>query len=138
MLLKHFFSRLKGEHETPKIETRASGSTEFVLSSNETKLHYRLQVNNLRKLTQARIHLGQPGKNGPVVAYLFGYVKPGISLNTGIITGNITSKDLIGPLHGMPLSKLLEEINAGNAYVNAYSEFFPGGEIRGQIDPIKK
>ncbi|MCQ6264836.1 CHRD domain-containing protein [Fictibacillus sp. WQ 8-8] len=137
MLLKNFLCRLKGDHVVPPVGTRASGTTEFVLSSNGTKLHYRLQVNNLRKLTQARIHLGQPGKNGPVTAYLLGSIKPGISLNTGIVTGSITSNDLIGPLQGMPLSRLVEEIIEGNAYVNVYSEFSPGGELRGPIEPIK-
>lgn len=137
LLLKHFLSRLKGDNEVSPVPTRASGTTEFVLSSNGNKLHYRIQVNNVRKLTQVRIHIGRAGKNGPVAANLFGYSKPGISINTGIVTGNITGKDLIGPLQGMPLSKLIEEINAGNAYVNVYSEFCTGGELRGQIDPIK-
>ncbi|MDN4071649.1 MULTISPECIES: CHRD domain-containing protein [Fictibacillus] len=137
MLLKHFLCRLKGEHEVPPVGTRATGNTEFVLSSNGTKLHYRLQVNNIRKLTQARVHLGQAGKSGPVVAYLLAHIKPSISLNTGIITGCITNKELIGPLQGQPLSKLVEEINEGNVYVNVFSEFSPGGELRGQIEPIK-
>ncbi|EIT83907.1 CHRD domain-containing protein [Fictibacillus macauensis ZFHKF-1] len=134
-MLKQFFSRLKGEHAVPAVATRASGSTEFVLSSNGNKLHFRLQVKNMKKFTQARIHLGDHWKNGPAVAYLFGNTKPGISVTSGIITGQLMAADLIGPLQGASISELLEEIKAGRAYVIVYSEFCSSGELRGPIHP---
>ena len=50
----------------------------------------------------------------------------------------------MGSLAGQPLSALIDQINAGNAYVNIHTNDgvaptdtgpgdFPGGEIRGQI-----
>ena len=59
-------------------------------------------------------------------------------------TGTITAANLIGTLAGQPLSALVGEINAGNAYVNVHTNDgqdptnegpgdFPGGEIRGQM-----
>ena len=61
-----------------------------------------------------------------------------------IAKGEITSANLMGSLAGQPLSALINQINAGNAYVNIHTNDgvapadtgpgdFPGGEIRGQI-----
>jgi len=61
-----------------------------------------------------------------------------------ISQGTITAANLIGDLAGHPLSDLIAEMNAGNAYVNAHTNDgvdgintgpgdFPGGEVRGQI-----
>lgn len=84
-------------------------------------------------MTQAHIHLGRRGQNGPIVAFLFGPSRFGISLRRGIIRGIITSRDLIGPLKGKSLQYLVREIARGNAYVNVHTVQNPNGEIRGQL-----
>jgi hypothetical protein len=59
--------------------------------------------------------------------------------------GTITSANLINDLAGKPLSALIAQMEAGNAYVNVHTNDgvgavntgpgdFPGGEIRGQLD----
>jgi hypothetical protein len=40
---------------------------------------------------------------------------------------------LIGPLAGQPFSALLNQMQAGNTYVNVHTVQNPAGEIRGQI-----
>jgi hypothetical protein len=61
-----------------------------------------------------------------------------------IAKGEITAANLVGALAGQPLQALIDQINAGNAYVNIHTNDgvapadtgpgdFPGGEIRGQI-----
>jgi CHRD domain len=47
--------------------------------------------------------------------------------------GAITSADLLGPLEGAMLSDLIDEIEAGNTYVNVHTVEHPDGEIRGRF-----
>ena len=96
-------------------------------------------------MVAAHIHLGAPGVNGAIVAFLYGAVPAGGGAENGVLsTGTITAADLIGTLAGQPLSALVGEINAGNAYVNVHTNDgqdptnegpgdFPGGEIHGQM-----
>jgi hypothetical protein len=130
---RRFIAFLTGSEEVPRVKTRATGRFIAVLNKNHTKIHYKLEVNNLREFTQAHIHVGRRGENGPVVAFLFGLTTPGISVNRGVVTGTITKKDLVGPLAGRSLASLVELMKNGKTYVNAHTEQHPDGEIRGQI-----
>ncbi|WP_410985721.1 CHRD domain-containing protein [Bacillus cereus] len=132
-MFKNFFAKLTGCQEVPPVRTDAFGTTKFIFNENFTKLRYELVVNDLELFTMAHIHLGMKGKNGPIVAFLFGPVSPSISVDRGIVKGTLTKDDLVGPLKGMCLSELAFEMKTGNAYVNAHTERYPDGEIRGQI-----
>jgi hypothetical protein len=61
-----------------------------------------------------------------------------------VAEGTITADDFIGPLAGLTMADLVDEILAANAYVNVHTSDgvdppntgpgdFPGGEVRGQI-----
>lgn len=130
---KKFLAFLQGTEEVPPVRTIATGTFFAWVNKDNTKLHYRLVVNNIKKMTQAHIHIGARGVNGPVVAFLFGPVKPGISVNHSFVTGTITRKDLVGRLKGKSISALVECMKKGNTYVNVHTEQNPEGEIRGQI-----
>jgi hypothetical protein len=58
---------------------------------------------------------------------------PGVTLNGILVQGTATVADLVGPLMGMSLDKLVDEILNGNAYVNVHTVQNRPGEIRGQI-----
>ena len=58
--------------------------------------------------------------------------------------GSFTAANFIGPLAGQPMSALIAEIEANDAYVNVHTDDgvappntgpgdFPGGEIRGPV-----
>ncbi|MCU6708580.1 CHRD domain-containing protein [Paenibacillus sp. J5C_2022] len=156
-----FRARLRGRNEVPPVATFASGhaifrsirygngpydnddnvSNDNVNGANGQRwwrrrrqsLQYRLILRNIRRVTQAQIHLGRPGQNGPVVAFLFGPVSGGVSFRRGVINGVLRDRDLVGPLRGSTIRELIREIERGNAYVNVYTVRYPNGEIRGQI-----
>jgi hypothetical protein len=124
---------LSGQNEVPPVGTIATGDADFQLNNNATELRFRLVVRNIENVTQAHIHLGRIGENGPVVAFLFGPSKFGISVWQGTVSGVLTNQDLVGPLKGKTIKDLVGELNNGNAYANVHTVQNPDGEIRGQI-----
>jgi CHRD domain len=142
-----FVAHLSGDEEVPARETLAQGQAIFHLSADGTQLDYTLIVANIENVVASHIHVGAEGVNGPVVAFLFGPAAPGGGQVEGVLAqGTITADDLVGPLAGQPLSALIAAMRAGNTYVNVHTNDgvdppntgpgdFPGGEIRGQIDP---
>jgi hypothetical protein len=129
-----FEAALSGSEEVPPVDTDAIGLASFTLSEDETELQYTIGISSISNMTQAHIHLGAQGENGPVVAFLFEQARPGAVSAVGLqVEGVITSDDLLGPLAGSELADLIAAIEAGNAYVNVHTTQNPAGEIRGQI-----
>ena len=136
---------LDGDTEVPANASLATGQAIFKPSADGTSLEYKLIVANLDNPVAAHIHLGPPGVNGPVVAFLFGPAAPGGGTANGVLAeGTITAANLVGPLAGQPFSALSEALNSGNAYVNVHTidgvppagtgpGDLPGGEIRGNF-----
>lgn len=131
----NFTAPLKGDQEVPPVETNATGVATFKLSKDGLELSYKVNVGgNIENVTQAHIHIGERGENGPVTVFLFGPSDPPVSPNGPLADGTITADDLIGPLEGQTLSALIEEMAAGGTYVNVHTTANPSGEIRGQIE----
>ncbi|MDH3679446.1 MAG: PQQ-dependent sugar dehydrogenase [Acidimicrobiia bacterium] len=130
-----FEADLSGDAEVPPVTTDTSGEARLRADRRWTELDFDIRLRNAVGVTQAHIHLGGPDENGPVVAFLFGFVDPpGVDVPRGrLANGTLTADDLIGPLEGQPLSALLAELQAGNAYVNVHTVANAGGEVRGQI-----
>ncbi|PGB65156.1 exosporium regulatory protein ExsM [Bacillus toyonensis] len=134
----HFFARLTGKRELPPVNTEAFGVAEFIFSDDLTKLHYRVILKNIEKVTSCQIHLGKSSQIGPVVFYLYGPLEQGISLNEGSITGAVNVEEFGGPLQGKSLVHFLQEIIQANVYVNVHTKSHKKGEIRGRIRKVKK
>ena len=130
---ENFRAVLSGGEEVSPVDTMARGNAHFQLNHDGTELSFRLIVANIEFVTQSHIHLGPAGANGPVVAFLFGFVPEGVTINGNLAVGTLTASDLIGPLAGATLSDLVDEMAAGNSYVNVHTQANPPGEIRGQI-----
>jgi hypothetical protein len=128
---------LSGAEEVPAVDTKARGIGLVKLSADGESLSYKLNVANIQDVLQAHIHVGPAGENGPVVAFLYPPGPPPVLIpgrsDGKLASGTITSANLIGPLAGQPLSALVNEIRAGNTYVNVHTVQNPGGEIRGQL-----
>ncbi|WP_397342017.1 CHRD domain-containing protein [Paenibacillus qinlingensis] len=131
--MKTFRAILRGRNEVPPVRTIASGNALLQLNNRGNQLSFILVVRNISRVTQGHIHLGRAGQNGPVVAFLFGPSKFGISVRRGVVRGILTSADLVGQLRGRSLQDLVREFENGNAYVNVHTIQNPDGEIRGQV-----
>ncbi|HDR7871458.1 TPA: CHRD domain-containing protein [Bacillus wiedmannii] len=128
-----FFAKLRGRNEVPPVETDARGQAFFKLSRDELSLKFKLELFDIENVVVAHLHLGVKGTNGPVVAFLFGPITNPVSIECATFTGMITQEDLIGPLAGQTLDALVNEIIAGNIYINVHTVQHPNGEIRGQL-----
>jgi hypothetical protein len=137
---ENFVASLSGDQEVPPLETRARGQAKLQLDASGTELSFRLLVSNLDGVTQAHIHCGAAGVNGPVVIFLFGLQPGGVDVNGVLSSGGITSADVIPrpdsaacPGGVADLDDVLAKMREGEAYVNVHTLAFPGGEIRGEI-----
>ncbi|MEC2351799.1 CHRD domain-containing protein [Bacillus toyonensis] len=128
-----FFAKLRGRNEVPPVETDARGQAFFKLSRDELSLKFKLELFDIENVVVAHLHLGAKGTNGPVVAFLFGPITNPVSIECATFTGMITQEDLVGPLAGRTLDALVNEITAGNIYINVHTVQHPNGEIRGQL-----
>lgn len=139
--VKNFVAPLSGDQEVPAVETKATGVAKFKLSKDGTTLSYKLNVANIEGVTQAHIHCGAAGVNGPVVAFLFGLEEDGVTVNGTLAEGTVTAPDVIPrddsdvcPGGIANFDELIEKMAAGETYANVHTLENPPGEIRGQID----
>lgn len=143
-----FTASLDGAQNVPEpIRTDATGTVELKVSADGKSVEYKVSVSKLLNAAAADIHLGPPIQNGPLVVKLWphgsGAAKKGEF--TGVLAeGKFDASDLIGSMTGAPLADLIDELEAGNAYVNVHTNdgmdppnSGPGdyrlGEIRGQL-----
>ncbi|MDQ5869292.1 MAG: CHRD domain-containing protein [Thermoproteota archaeon] len=129
-----FSATLSGKDEVPPTKSIASGTAKFLVNENDSQISYLVNLTGLKKITQAHIHNGTSGQNGDVLVNLSNSKSAKNPDNPEIqLTGTITKVDLQGPLKGRELSDLLIVMRNGQAYVNAHTEIYPKGAIRGQI-----
>ena len=145
-------AKLIGFQEVPVVSTVATGAFRGVINSDQS-ITYDFSYTGLQgAVTQAHIHLAQPGVNGGIVVWLCQTTTnpaptniplvPTCTPGSGTFTNRtITSADVVaitGANVGQQVgagefSKVLAAIRAGKAYANVHSALSTGGEIRGQI-----
>ena len=94
-------------------------------------------------ITQAHLHCGSAGTNGPILAFLFN-VAPvpgpgGVNVNGRLARGTLTSDSLVtqvcGGISVNTVAALYAAVREGLVYLNVHSEGNPPGEIRAQVFP---
>jgi len=129
-----FSATLSGKDEVPPTESNATGWAKFQSNDNGTEMSYWLNITGLKKITGAHIHNGSAEQNGDIVVALAKEKSAKDADNPTIsLKGNITKDDLQGPLEGKEVSELVSLMTDGNAYVNAHTDKYQKGAIRGQI-----
>ncbi len=116
-----FMSNLSGANEVPPNASTATGTSSGTYDDVTNMFMMSTSVTGLTSnSTAAHIHFAPVGVNGGVVFPLSG--------TTG--STNYTSNDMF-------VFTAAQEVDflAGNYYVNVHSLEFPGGEVRGQLNP---
>jgi hypothetical protein len=133
---ENFRTHASGGEEVPPNDSHATGQATFKLNDDGT-LSYKLIVANIENVTQSHIHVAPAGSNGGITVWLYPDAPPARLIpgtSQGILAeGTITDAEVVGPLAGQGVARLLAEMRAGNTYVNVHTSQFPPGEIRGQI-----
>ena len=125
-----FNAKLSGQEEVPPVQTTAYGMAWF--KPMQDKVWFKLNVTDMQGVTQAHIHTGKQGENGPPVVTLYKSDTPQ-PINGKLAYGNITANLLEGPMKSKQISDLATAMSNGSTYVNVHTEKYPKGEIRGQI-----
>lgn len=117
-------------HDEP--DTNAQGQANF--QARNGGLEFKLIVANIEDVLMAHIHLDHV--LGPVSVWLHDFDTGAPSLVEGRVNGvlskgTITDDDVGGPID--TVDELVDEIEAGDAWVNVHTGEFPDGEIGGQI-----
>ena len=129
-----FSATLSGKDEVPPTKSIANGTAKFLVNENDSQISYWVNLTGLKKIIQAHIHNGTSGQNGDILVNLTNSKSAKNPDNPEIqLTGTVTKGDLQGPLKGRELSDLLIVMRNGQAYVNAHTEIYPKGAIRGQV-----
>src|SRR5688572_6801334 len=99
MIKTTFTAHLKSSNEPPTngvaVVSNGQGQAIFRLSDDGQTLYYKLIVANIDEVTQAHIHCGEAGVNGPVVAFLYGFDPVGVAVNGILAEGAITAANII-------------------------------------------
>lgn len=128
--------------EAHGLDTGASGLATFEVNVEEGVVEYEVHIDRICDPTQAHVHMGGPNEDGPIVAWLYPedqqeprHIKGFFS---GLLAeGTITPDDFGGPLEGLSFEEASTMLEEEGAYVNVHTEEHPGGEIRGQIEPVE-
>lgn len=142
---------LEGTQEVPANLSEAEGSFVAKIDARARTIAYVLEYDALEgAVTQAHVHVGQPGVNGGVVVWLCQTGQAAAPAGTpacpspgGAVEGNLEVASVVGPgvepqLLATPgtdeaFDRLVRAIQEGVAYANVHSSVAPAGEIRGQI-----
>jgi hypothetical protein len=142
-------------------DSNAQGQAIFKIATDSLSFDYKLIASNIENITQAHIHCGPAGSNGPIIVWLYpsptatGALPGGAGRHDGvlaedtIVSGALNhvrtaSSSAACPGGVSSFADVLAKIRANNTYVNVHTSDgvnpantgpgdFPGGEVRGQL-----
>ena len=138
-----FTATLEGAQEVPPVITGTEGQFRIRFNEALTEADFRLKVRDGVAITQAHLHCAPAGVNGPVLAFLFGFVPGGFDVDGELADFTLTDANIAAvgtdcvPSIGMAINNLADLAQAmldGNIYVNVHSVANPPGEVRGQVE----
>ena len=145
--------RLVGGNENPPVVSEGSGS--FRARFREDRISFRLRYDVTSAgsdVLQAHLHIGNPGTNGGIVAFLCSNIEDPppptdrkCPASPGEVSGDIFEDDVLDVppdtgdiIEAGDLEGLKRLIRQGSVYANVHTDNHEGGEIRGQLEPRRR
>jgi hypothetical protein len=127
-----YVATLSGTNEVPSNGSTATGRAIVLVSKSNDRLDVSTNVSGLVNPTQAHIHRAPAGTNGGVIFWLWQANNP-IYPPTHDQLGKSWTNPPVEARDQPFTQTVLDDLRAGNLYVNFHSTTRPGGEIRGQL-----
>ncbi len=121
----------------PDVKTTAKGEATFTMAKDGSSIHYKLHMDGIENVTMAHIHaVGEGGKPGPVITWLYPSAGGGPSLKEGKFSGSLAEGDITpdkfaGDWKGKTVTDLFAGIGHGEAGVAVHTKQNPGTELWG-------
>jgi hypothetical protein len=138
----NFATTLTAFEEVPGNISNGFGTLVLTIAPDDSKIDYTLSYTGLSgPAAVAHIHFAEEDVNGNVMVFLCGgggqKPCPGAS---GTVSGTIGPGNVGASAAGQgvapgDLAAVISVIRHGSGYANAHTAKFPGGEIRGQLQP---
>lgn len=140
-------SVLSPEQEVGMVVSDALGNAIITIDRKFRRAHVKVTYTGLEdEFSRMHLHCAEAGANGPVAVGLVDLVAAALD-NSETVT--LDAKTLIGSLKNSQfpadggacgisnLRELADAIDAGVIYWNMHTLAFPGGELRGQAEPLE-
>jgi CHRD domain len=127
---------------SPGVETNTAGSVRIQFSKDLSEFRFVLFVQQGLLVTQAHLHCGRPGQNGPIFVFLAPLNTGGADVDGVLASGTRTNADLLAGAAnceaaiGRPIRNIASIALAardGLIYANVHTVANPAGEVRGQL-----
>ena len=141
-----FRAVLSGAQEMPSVASETGGQFKMKFNSDLSEADFNLKVSDGLAVTEAHLHCGSAGANGPAKVFIYGPSDP-VDVNGELSQGVLTNDDFIGadgkfigadcrafverPVNN--IASLALAAMDGLIYVNVHTDLNPGGEVRGQL-----
>ena len=119
------------------VEIEGSGNAVFRFDAAKQELRYTLEVEKIRDVYMAHLHIGSLDAQGPIVVWLYPFRNETAAERTiagefsgTLADGVIRAEDL---RDGMTFEYLLDSMRNGHAYINVHTRNYITGEISGLV-----
>lgn len=123
---------LSGRQEVPPVGSSASGNATLQIDPGRMFVTVTVEFSGLTNPTEAHIHLGEVGVDGPILFPL----ASGPYTSPLVVTLSQADLAILAPQGSLTFSDAVDAILEGRTYVNLHTAAFPDGEIRGQVGPV--
>ena len=128
-----FAATCEAAQENPPTAATSGTCRAVVLASRSgDRVDVSITMSGLDNVTQAHIHRAVRGTNGSVIFWLWQPNNPLYPATPGQL-GKTWSSTVVDTRDEAFSQRVIDDLRAGNLYVNFHTTQFPGGAIRGQL-----